>query len=174
LLIALPCLLSQLYAFVIPAVAPELRAGLRPLLVLAPALFVSGAAFADAIVVPPAVRFLQGFNHGAFETLVQARDYYRFELTTMLAVAVVFELPVVLIALARAGLVRAAWLRAHRRIAIVALAVVAVGLPGTDPVTTLLEVVPLVALYELSILLVAAGERRASARVTPAGPVQAE
>jgi sec-independent protein translocase protein TatC len=162
LLVALPVLLAQLYAFVIPAVPPGLRGGLRPLLLFAPVLFVAGAAFAYAVVLPPAVRFLQGFNGGAFDTLVQARDYYRFELMTMLAVAAVFELPVVLLALARAGLVRASWLRAKRRIAIVVLAVTAAALPGTDPVTTLLELVPLVGLFELSILLVAATERRAT------------
>ena len=160
LLLALPILLSQLYAFVIPAVPPELRGGLRPLLLLAPALFLAGAAFAYVLVLPPAVRFLQGFNHGAFDTFVQARDYYKFELTTIGAVALIFELPVLLLGLARAGLVHASWLRRKRRIAIVALAALAAALPGTDPVTTLLELVPLLALYELGILLVAVTERR--------------
>jgi sec-independent protein translocase protein TatC len=169
LLVALPVLLSQLYAFVIPAVAPELRGGLRPLLLLAPALFLAGVAFAYVLVLPAAVRFLQGFNQGAFDTFVQARDYYRFELTTMLAVGAIFELPVALLALARAGIVSAAWLRSHRRIAVVALAALAAALPGTDPVTTLVELVPMLGLYELSILLVAAAERRA-ARAAPVMP----
>jgi len=157
-------------AFVIPAVAPELRGGLRPLLLLAPALFLAGVAFAYVLVLPAAVRFLQGFNQGAFDTFVQARDYYRFELTTMLAVGAIFELPVALLALARAGIVRAAWLRSHRRIAVVALAALAAALPGTDPVTTLVELVPLLGLYELSIVLVAGTERRAAraARTAPA------
>ena len=84
----------------------------------------------------------------------------------MLAVGVVFELPVALLALARAGIVSARWLRKQRRVAIVALAALAAALPGTDPVTTLLEMVPLIGLYELSILLVAAAERRAG---TPVG-----
>jgi sec-independent protein translocase protein TatC len=170
LMIALPVLLSQLYAFVIPAVSPDLRGGLRPLLLLAPALFVAGAAFAYAVVLPPAIQFLQGFNDGAFETLVQARDYYHFELITMLALGAIFELPVVLLALGRAGIVRAGWLRAKRRIAIVALAALAAALPGTDPVTTLLELVPLIALYELSILLVAVSERRAARTSDPIAP----
>ena len=169
LLVALPFLLAQLYAFVIPAVPAELRGGLRPLLMLAPALFLAGVAFAYALVLPAAVRFLQGFNQGAFDTFVQAKDYYRFELTTMLAVGVIFELPVALLALARAGLVQAAWLRSHRRIAIVALAALAAALPGTDPVTTLVELVPMLGLYELSILLVAGTERRA-ARAAPKKP----
>ena len=78
-------------------------ARLRPLLALAPALFLAGVVFAYALVLPPAVRFLQGFNHGAFDALVQARDYYRFELTTMLALGAIFQLPVVMLVLGRAG-----------------------------------------------------------------------
>jgi sec-independent protein translocase protein TatC len=113
-----------------------------------------------ALVLPPAVRFLQGFNHGAFDALVQARDYYRFELTTMLALGAIFQLPVVMLVLGRVGLLVSATLRAKRRYAVVALAGLAAALPGTDPVTTLLELVPLLALYELSIVMLRMSERR--------------
>jgi hypothetical protein len=75
----LPFLLAQAWAFVAPAIAPAERRALRPLLILAPALFAAGAAF-EYFVLTPAVRFLQGFNHGAFDVLVQTRAYYRFEL----------------------------------------------------------------------------------------------
>jgi sec-independent protein translocase protein TatC len=109
-----------------------------------------------ALVLPPAVRFLQGFNHGAFDALVQARDYYRFELTTMLALGAIFQLPVVMLVLGRVGLLGSATLRAKRRYAVVALA----ALPGTGPVTALLELVPLLALYELSIFMLRMSERR--------------
>jgi sec-independent protein translocase protein TatC len=100
-----------------------------------PVLFAAGAAFAYLLVLPAAICFLQGFNHGAFDVLVQARDLYRFGLVTMLAIGAIFQLPVALLALGRAGVIDAA------------------ALPGTDPVTTLLETLPLIALYELSILL---------------------
>jgi sec-independent protein translocase protein TatC len=162
LIVALPVLLWQAYAFVIPAVSPAATRGVRLLLSLVPVLFAAGVVFAYVVVLPPAVRFLQGFNDGAFTTFVQARDFYRFELATMLAVGVVFQLPVGLLALARAGVVSSAGLRSRRRLAIVVLAVLAALLPGTDPVTTLLELVPLVALYELGIVLVRCSERRAS------------
>jgi sec-independent protein translocase protein TatC len=113
------------------------------------------------LVLPPAVRFLQGFNRGAFDTLVQARDLYRFELTTRLAVGAIFQLSVVMLILGRVGLLNAATLRTKRRYAVVALAALAAALPGTDPVTTVLELVPLLGLYELSIVMLRWGERRA-------------
>src|SRR3954464_14530743 len=164
LLLGLPFLLTQIWAFVAPAIAPADRRAVRPLLMLAPALFAAGVGFAYFLVLPPAVRFLQGFNHGAFDVLVQARDYYRFELTTMLVLGAIFEIPVLLLALSRAGLLSSTTLRRHRRYAIVGLAVLGGVLPGVDPVTTLLETLPLFALYEGSILLLRFNEHRSSRR----------
>jgi len=92
--------------------------------------------------------------------LLSELKYYRFELTTMLALGAIFQLPVVMLVLGRVGLLGSATLRAKRRYAIVALAALAAGLPGTDPVTTLLELVPLLALYELSIVMLRMSERR--------------
>src|SRR3954468_18182989 len=159
-LLALPFLLAQAWAFVAPAIGPAERHAARPLLILAPALFVTGAAFGYFVVLTPAVRFLQGFNHGAFDALVQARPYYRFEIMTMLALGAMFEIPVLLLALGRAGVLSSTTLRSHRRYAVVVLAVLAALLPGTDPVTILLEVLPLFALYEATIVLLWLTERR--------------
>jgi sec-independent protein translocase protein TatC len=116
------------------------------------------------LVLQPAVRFLQGFNHGAFDVLVQARAYYRFELMTMLALGAMFEIPVLLLALGRVGILSSTTLRRHRRHAIVGLSVLGAMLPGTDPVTTLLEALPLFALYEATIVLLRLSERRLSRR----------
>jgi sec-independent protein translocase protein TatC len=165
LALGLPILFWQAWAFLAPAIAPRDRRAVRPLLLLAPALFLGGIAFAYELVLPPAVRFLQGFNHGAFEALVQARDYYRFELMTMLAIGAIFQLPVVMLILGRVGLIDSRMLRSKRRYAVVALAALAAALPGTDPVTTLLEMVPLFALYELSIGMLRVSERRAAGTV---------
>jgi sec-independent protein translocase protein TatC len=158
--LGLPLLLWQAWAFVAPAVATPDRRAVRPLLALAPLLFAAGIAFGYFLVLPPAVRFLQGFNHGAFQAFVQARDYYHFELMTLLAIGAIFQLPVIMLILGRAGLVGSALLRAKRRYAIVGLAALAAALPGTDPVTTLIEMIPLFALYELSIVMLRISERR--------------
>src|SRR4051794_12896415 len=165
LLLGLPFLLTQMWAFIAPAIAPAERRAVRPLLILAPALFATGVGFAYFLVLPPAVRFLQGFNHGAFDVLVQARAYYRFELMTMLALGALFEIPVLLLALGRVGILNSATLRGHRRYAIVAITALGALMPGTDPMTTLLETLPLFALYEATIVLLRLTERRHDTQV---------
>jgi sec-independent protein translocase protein TatC len=101
--------------------------------------------------------------------LVQARAYYRFELTTALALGAMFEIPVLLLALGRVGILNSATLRRYRRYAIVGLSVLGALLPGTDPVTTLLETLPLFGLYEATIVLLRLSERRRSRLQTLCG-----
>jgi sec-independent protein translocase protein TatC len=153
LLAAMPIILFQAYAFIVPAFTPKERRVARPLLMMVPALFLCGVAFGYFLVLPAAVRFLQNFNADQFNVLVQARDYYHFAAITLLACGVVFQLPVGILALARVGVLTVAQLRHYRRYAIVVNAVIAMALPGTDPVSMLIELLPLLALYELSILL---------------------
>ncbi len=163
LLLSLPVILYQMYAFILPAFSPTERRVALPLMMLVPFLFVAGVVFGYFLVLPPAIRFLQGFNASSFDVLVQARPYYSFVILTLLALGLVFQIPVGILALTRVGIVTPRQLRHHRRYAIVACAVIAMLLPGTDPVTTLIEMVPLVILYELSILL-ASWMDRAKAR----------
>jgi len=160
LLLALPVILWQLYAFIIPAFTPRERRVATPLLTLAPLLFALGLAFGYFVVLPGAVSFLLQFNASSFDTLVQARSYYQFILFTLLATGLLFEIPIAVLGLNRAGILSTRHLRKHRRYAIVAIAALALLLPGSDPVTTLLELIPMLALYELSILGTAALEHR--------------
>ncbi len=160
LALALPVILFQLYAFVIPAFSPRERRVATPILALAPLLFVAGLAFGYFVVLPGAVGFLQNFNASSFDALVQARSYYQFVLFTMLATALLFQIPVAVIGLNRMGILSARQLREHRRYAIVAIVGLALLLPGTDVVTTLLELIPMLILFELSIVIVAVLERR--------------
>src|SRR5918992_716261 len=155
LLIALPVILYQVYAFVLPAFSPSERRVAMPLLLLIPVLFIAGVAFCYFVVLAPALDFLLAFNADEFDTEVRARDYYSFVTLLMLAMGIGFQIPVGVIAACKLGVTSPEKLRASRRYAIVAIAVLASLLPTLDPVTLLLEMVPLIALYELSIWLAA-------------------
>lgn len=156
ILIALPVILYQLYAFVLPAFTPTERRVARPLLLLVPVLFISGVLFCYFVVLPPATDFLLSFNASEFNTEVRARDYYSFATLTMLAMGIGFQVPVGILALVRLNIVTVEQLRHNRRYAILGIAVLASLLPTIDPVTMLLEMVPLILLYEGSILLASA------------------
>ncbi len=164
LILALPILLYELYAFVVPALSPDQRRLTTPLMLAVPLLFVAGVAFGYFLVLPAAVRFFQNFNSGQFDVLVQAGQYYHFAAVTLLAMGLIFQIPLAILAITRAGIVSAATLRRNRRYAVIACAAVAALLPG-DAVTMLLETVPLYLLFELGVLLAGILERRRPAAV---------
>ena len=153
LLIALPVILYQAYAFVLPAFSPPERRVALPLMLLAPALFVGGVVFAYFVVLPPAIHVLMGFNADEFNTQLRAREYYSFAALTLVSMGILFQVPIAVLALTRLGVVTVDQLRRGRRYAILVIAVLAALLPTIDPITMLLEMLPLVALYELSILV---------------------
>lgn len=153
IVLSLPILLYQLYAYVLPAFSDAERRVVLPILLASPLLFLVGIAFAYFVVMPAAVSFLLDFNDTQFNVQVRARDYYSFFSMTMLAGGIVFQMPLAILAVTRLGIVSVAQLTANRRYAYLAIAVLAAALPGVDPVSMLIEMVPLLALYELSILL---------------------
>lgn len=165
LVLALPVLLYQLYAYVLPAFSKEERKVVLPILLLFPLLFVAGIAFAYFVVMPAAVSFLLNFNDSQFNIQVRARDYYSFFSMTEIACGLIFQLPLAIIAVTRLGIVSIEQLTQNRRYAYLAIAVLAAALPGVDPVTMLIEMVPLLVLYELSILLARAFARPGAAGV---------
>ncbi|MDP9293927.1 MAG: twin-arginine translocase subunit TatC [Actinomycetota bacterium] len=162
LLLCLPLLLYQVYAFVLPAFSKSEREVAVPLMVLVPFLFMAGVAFAYYLVLPNAINFLQNFNDDQFDILLQARDYYRFAVMVMMSMGLLFQIPVGILAITRAGIISVAQLRRNRRYAILVAAILAMLLPGTDPVTMLSAMLPLVVLFEGSILLASLLERRAA------------
>ena len=151
--LSLPVLLYQLYAYVLPAFSDAERRLALPLMLLAPVLFLLGVAFAYFVVMPAAVKFLLNFNDSQFNVQVRARDYYSFFSTTMLACGLIFQLPLAILAVTRLGIVKVEQLSANRRYAYLVAAIVAAALPGVDPVSMLIEMVPLLVLFELSIVL---------------------
>ena len=153
ILLSMPIILYQLYAFVLPAFSDRERRVVQPLLLMIPLLTIAGVVFAYFVVMPAATKFLLNFNDHQFNIQVRARDYYSFLGTTELAVALVFQMPVGILAATRLGLVTPRQLSKNRRYAYLAISVVAAALPGVDPVSMLIEMVPLLVLYEISILL---------------------
>ena len=160
LLLALPLILFQAYAFILPAFSREERSVALPLMAMVPFLFIAGVVFAYFLVLPNAIDFLQNFNDDNYDILLQARDYYRFAITVLIMMGVCFQVPVGILALTRLGIVSVAQLRRSRRYTILGIAVVAMLLPGQDPVTMLSLMAPLYLLFEGSILLASLLERR--------------
>src|SRR4051794_38713394 len=156
IMLSLPVVLWQLYAYVLPAFSEAEGRVVLPILLLFPLLFAAGLAFAYFVVMPAAVHFLLNFNDEQFNVQVRARDYYSFFSMTEIACGLVFQLPRAIIAVTRLGIVSVEQPRKNRRYAYLVISVLAAALPGVDPVSMLLEMVPLLALYELSIVLAAA------------------
>ena len=162
LLLSLPLLLYQAYAFILPAFSPRERDVALPLMLMVPFLFIAGVIFAYYFVLPNAISFLQNFNDDNYDILLQARDFYRFEIMVLMLMGVLFQVPIGILAITRVGIVTPTQLRKNRRYVILVIAVVAMLLPGQDPVTMLLMMAPLIVLFEGSILLAALLDRRAA------------
>jgi sec-independent protein translocase protein TatC len=156
LLLALPLILYQAYAFVIPAFEPGERRIAVPLLMMVPVLFLGGVAFGYFVVLPRAVQFLQNFNDDDFDILVQARDYYKFAIMFVAGVGVLFQIPVGVLIVTRLGIVTPRQLQRNWGYVLLGVAVLAaVATPTPDPVTMTLAMLPLMVLFELSILVAA-------------------
>jgi len=159
--LALPVILWQLWSFLAPAVEEHAERLVLMFVLLATVLLVCGVAFGYWLVLPQAVHFLTNFDNQHYLVQIRAREYYSFVLTVLFAVGLVFELPIFMLALVRLDVLSTRTLRRNRRLGYFIVAVIAVLLPGIDPVTTTLEGVPLIALYEASIWLAVLIERRA-------------
>jgi sec-independent protein translocase protein TatC len=153
IILSLPIILYEAYAYLLPAFSPEQRRAVVPLLLLIPLLFIAGIVFGYFVVLPSAAKFLLNFNNAQFNIQVRAKDYYSFFAQTLLACGIVFQVPVGILATVRLGIVKVSQLKQNRRYAYLGCAILAAALPGVDPVSMLLETAPLIALYELSIVL---------------------
>jgi sec-independent protein translocase protein TatC len=167
LILSLPVLLLQVYGFFMPAFDPVQRRRMLPVVLAIPGLFAAGVVFGYFVVLPASVHFFQNFNSDQFNVLVQASQYYKFAATILLAMGLLFQVPVAIIAVTRAGLVTPKQLRKNRRYAVLACGLVAAVLPG-DAITMLLETLPLYLLFELSVMVASFAERRSAARTARA------
>jgi sec-independent protein translocase protein TatC len=153
LLLAMPVILYQAYAYVLPAFSPHERRVVLPFMLMVPFLFIGGVVFAYFVVLPAATSFLLNFNADDFNIEVRAREYYSFFALSLVAVGILFQIPVGVLAVTRLGITTPETLARNRRYAVLIIAVLAMLLPGTDPVTMLISMLPLLLLFELSLIL---------------------
>jgi sec-independent protein translocase protein TatC len=163
-LLALPIILWQVWAFFAPAFDAGSERRVLGLVVFATVLGLGGLAFGYFLLLPNAVHWLTNYDTAQFNNLIQAKPYYSFVSTVLLGIVVVFEMPLVILGLVYLGVLSSATLRKHRRMGYFITAVIALGLPGPDPVTTALELLPMWILFEGSIWLAVFVERRSPAR----------
>src|SRR5436190_7965722 len=159
-ILAAPVILWQLWGFFAPAVEQSQERRVLMFVLFATALLVAGIVFGYFVALPAAVHYLTNYDRAEFNIQLRAKDYYGFTTMVMLAMAVVFELPVFILALVRLGILTTRQLRRNRRTGYFVVACIGVALPGVDPVTTAIEIIPLWILFEGSIWLAQLVERR--------------
>ncbi len=168
-LVSLPVLIWQTWSFFMPAIDRVHERMMLIFVVAAAVLLVGGMVFGYYLALPAAVHFLTHYDNTQYHVLIRARDYYSFTAMVLLAMGIVFELPLFVMGMVALGIISTAKLRRTRRYGYFIVAVIGVALPGVDPVTTLIETVPLWILYELSIWLSVFVERRQPAPVEAPG-----
>ncbi len=154
LILAFPIVLYQIWAFLSPALEKEEKRVIVLSLYMGLLLFAAGALLAYEVALPVSLQFLLGLQQDILQPMLTADDYLSFVVRLLMAFGIIFELPVVVLILSVLGLITPAFLRSKRRHAIVIITVVASVLsPGDLIMVTAIMMVPLIFLYEFSILL---------------------
>ena len=152
IMLATPVLLYQFWMFVAPGLYRKERRILIPIVLLSSIFFIGGALFGYFIVFPWGFKFFLGFATETIRPLPSMKEYLSFSAKLLLAFGLVFELPLVITFLARLGLVSVAFLKKHRKYAILLFFAGAAMLTPPDVVTQVMMALPLMLLYEVSIL----------------------
>jgi sec-independent protein translocase protein TatC len=159
-LFALPIIFWQVWSFLAPAFSDNAQRMVTGLVGFAAVLATGGVLFGRYIVMPAAIPFLTNYDSDLYNIQLRARDYISFASLCILATAIVFEVPVFMLGLTRLKILSTEKLRKNRRIGYAVMAIIAVALPGVDPITTTLEMIPLMVLFESSIWLSLLFDRR--------------
>ncbi|HET9949207.1 MAG TPA: twin-arginine translocase subunit TatC [Longimicrobiales bacterium] len=153
-ILAFPIIVYEIWAFLSPALEKREKRAVIPALYLGLVLFLAGVALAYFVALPVTLEFFQGFQSASLEGQLEINATLGFVVKLLLAFGVVFELPVVIMALSALGLVTPKFLREKRRHAIVLITILASFITPGDAITlTLMMMLPLVLLYEFGILL---------------------
>jgi sec-independent protein translocase protein TatC len=154
IVLAMPYLVYQVIMFVAPALTAGEKKYVYLILPWVGLMFVGGVIFGYFVLIPPAIRFLLTFGSNIAIPQIKVGSYISLVTRLLLAIGLVFELPVITTFLARIGIIKAKWLADRRRIAIIlAFVLGAVITPTFDPINQTLVAVPLIVLYEMSIWL---------------------
>lgn len=154
LLLALPVVLYQIWAFIVPALTTNERTALALLVPSSVALFFGGISFSYFFVLPAALKFFIGFGTENLQPLLSLGQYITFIISFLLPFGVIFELPLFIVILGKVGLISSNFLRARRK-AVIVLSFVAGAVisPTPDVFSQVMIAVPLLVLYEASILV---------------------
>ncbi len=153
ILLAIPIVVYQAWAFLAPALTPSEKRIIVPSLYFGLVLFCAGVALAYYWVLPLALIFLTGFQQDFLMPAIEVGEYLGFVTRLLLAFGIVFELPVVVMILSAMGLMTPQFMRSKRRHAILGITVLASMVTPGDLASTLLMIGPMILLYEVSILL---------------------
>lgn len=161
IILAMPYLVYQFIMFVSPALTPKEKRAVYWVLPWIALMFAGGVTFGYFVLIPPATKFLLSFGSDIATPQIRIGNYISIITRLLLAVGLVFELPVVTTFLARIGIISSQWLARKRRVAIIfAFILAAIITPTFDPINQTLVAVPLVVLYEMSIWLAWLVQRR--------------
>ena len=153
-LLTIPVILYQMWMFIAPAVGDVGRLFTYILVILASSLFLAGVAFGYYAILPVGLQFLLGYAEDRYNELITADTYLPFVTRLLLASGIVFELPAATYVGAKLGLITAPTLRRFRKHALIVNAVLAAALtPSPDPFSMILMAVPMLLMYEVSILI---------------------
>jgi sec-independent protein translocase protein TatC len=153
-ILAMPFLVYQLFAFVAPGLTPKEKRLVFTILPAITIMFLIGVAFAYFVAMPPALHFLLGFNTQIATPMITLDNYISFVTRILLVIGLVFETPLIVMGLAQLGVVSPQWLAARRKWwVVIAFVIAAIATPTPDPLDQTIVAVPLILLLELGILL---------------------
>jgi sec-independent protein translocase protein TatC len=164
-ILAMPWVLYQVWKFIQPGLLPKERKYISGIVAFTSLCFFSGVAFAYFIMLPYMLQMFATFGTSGIQNMISIHEYMSFVLQLILLSGLIFELPMVSYFLARLGILTPAFMRHYRRHAIVVILIAAAVItPTTDPFTMSVFAIPILLLYELSIIIAGVASRRRAAR----------
>jgi sec-independent protein translocase protein TatC len=153
-ILSIPNIFYQLWKFIEPGLLPSERKYISWIVVFSSMCFLGGIAFAYFVMLPTALKFFASFGTQAISNNIAVNEYFSFVISVMLAAGIVFELPMVSFFLSKLGILTPAFMRKYRKHAIVIILILAgVLTPSPDLTSQLLLGIPLLILYEISIII---------------------